>query len=84
MTEQDLKIQELKAENRRLLEENQKIRESQEDLISRSQAICMLESNKKGFENCVSNMEVQLNKEWNKAVAKCIESLKAGDKNDEP
>ena len=75
MTEQDLKIQELKSENRKLLEENQQLRVSQEDLISRSKAIQILESNKKGFEDCVSNKEVQLNKEWNKAVDMCIEKI---------
>lgn len=75
MDHKDLQIQELKAQNRKLLEENQKIRASQGDLISRSQAVNILESTKKGFEDCVSNKKVQLNKEWNKAVDICIEKI---------
>ena len=81
MDHKDLRIQELKSENRKLLEENQQLRASQEDLISRSQAVHILESQKKGFEDCVSNKEVQLNKEWNKAVDKCIDSLKECEQN---
>ena len=75
MTEKDLQIQELKAQNRKLLAEIEKSRENAGDLISRSQAVHILESQKKGFEDCVSNKEVQLNKEWNKAVDMCIEKI---------
>lgn len=46
-----------------------------DDLINKSKAIKVLESKKKGFENCISKKEVQLNREWNKAVDECISEL---------
>ena len=49
-----------------------------EDYIRRSTTIAALESKKKGFEDCASSEEVQLNKEWNKAVDECIAVVRAG------
>lgn len=45
------------------------------DLISKSTTIKALESKKKGFKDCISKEEVQLNKEWNKAVDECISEI---------
>lgn len=41
--------------------------------------IKVLESKKKGFKDCISKQEVQLNREWNKAIEACIEAVKAGE-----
>ena len=49
-------------------------------LISR--IINILESQKKGFKDCISKQEVQLNREWNKAIEACIEAVKAGGVNE--
>jgi len=126
MTEQDLVIQDLKAENAKLKEQLKEQSKPTEQVdkdelteemlgyicdalcknpcnikdVEKLERVCaecqvenylaniklatikVLESKKKGFKDCISKQEVQLNREWNKAIEACIETVKAGGVNE--